>query len=185
MRGFIIKTGLEFEQTNKTGYDESRYKHLVCPICGTRFHRPPSHVARVKGIATCSRGCAAEAREVRVETNCVSCGKVMSQKPSDSIKITTCSKECSTLRRIKNIKAVKPSSLGGYLKAAKRIAKIETCHKCLGNTGPWVVRNLMASVRSTGETIVDESSAELWCRSCHLIEVAPKGPPARIKKHGR
>ena len=163
--------GLYFEQTNKTGYDESRYMHLVCPVCGTKFHRPPSHVARNKWHTTCSVGCAAEARKVRVESSCVICGKAMELIPSEVIRRTTCSKQCSTLRRIKNIETVSPYRLGGYKAAAKEIAKKQECEKCGIRVGPWVVRNLIAKVTALGETIVDRSRHQLWCRRCYLAEL--------------
>ena len=184
MRGFTVKTGLAFEQANKTGYNESRYMHLVCPVCGTRFHRPPSHVARNKGHTTCSRGCASEARRVRIETHCVACGKSMEQTPSDAKRITTCCKECSTLRRIKDINNVRPWALGAYQKKMKEIANRGDCVNCGVEMGPWVVRGLRASVDDSGASIVDDSSAELWCRHCHLCGISESGLLGRVNKLG-
>lgn len=184
LRGFLVKTGVAFEKSNLTGYAGSRHMHLTCPICGLRFHRPPSHVARNKVSTTCSRGCASESLKVRIETECVSCGASMEQTPSNAARVTTCSKECSTLRRVKNIKTVK-RSLGAYVKASREICGRQSCEKCGANSGPWVVRNLEASIDESGRSYVDSSAAELWCRKCHLIDVAPMGAVERVRKYGR
>ena len=184
MRNFIVKTGLVLEKSNKTGYAESRYMHLTCPICGVIFNRPPSHVARNKGHTTCSRACAAEARKVRVETHCVICGKSMELTPCDVARKTTCSKECSTLRRTRGSKNTKPKSLAAYKKRAKEIAKTMECKNCGTSIGPWVVRGLEAEVTNSGKTIIGDECAELWCRHCHLSNIAPLGFIARYKDHG-
>lgn len=184
MRNFIVKTGLAFVTTNKTSYAESRYMHLTCPICGVVFNRAPSHVSRTKGHSTCSRACAAEARKVRVETQCVICEKSMELIPSEVEKKTTCSKECSTLRRTRGSKNTKPAALAAYQKRAKEIAKTMECKNCGTSIGPWVVRGLKAEVTDDGKTIIDDECAELWCRHCHLSNVAHLGFIARYKIHG-
>ena len=184
MRGIVLRNGLAFMQSNKTGYDESRFMHLVCPVCGTRFHRPPSHVARNKDHTTCSRGCASEARKVRIETHCVICGEGMELIPSMIEKKTTCSKQCSTLRRVKDIKTVRKSSLGAYKRIALEISNRGKCENCCTQTGPWVVRGLKATVAATGEVIIDKSATHLWCRHCHLSSVAQSGYFGRIRSRG-
>jgi len=185
MRGFNSKNGLAFQQTNKTGYDESRYMHLVCPICLTPYHRPPSHIARCKGVSTCSVACAVIARRVRVETHCVTCGKSMEQTPSNAVRVVTCSKECSTVRRIKDIATVKPYGLGVYIAKVKEIKSFSQCKNCGVEVGPWVVRGLGAAVSPSGEVELDESDAELWCRHCHLEKESPAASTAAAVVHSK
>ena len=177
MRGFINKTGVKL-LNNSTGYHPNRKMPVSCPICGETFYRAPSHVARV-AVSTCSRACAAEASKVRVITHCVSCQVPMEQTPTNAERITTCSKKCSTLRRTKGSKGTKPNALGVYIRAANRIVTKQECLKCQTNTGPWAIRGLDAKLLPDGSTTLDESKAELWCRHCHLTEIAPSGPLAR------
>jgi hypothetical protein len=177
-RGFFVKGGVYMEQENLTGYNESRAMLITCPVCFTKFKRAPSHVAR-RETCCCSRGCAAEIRKVRVISPCVSCGKQMELTPSNVPKKTTCSKSCSTLRRVKNSKTVKKTSFGAYLKRVKEISARQLCANCLTTVGPWAVKNLEASMNDEGDVTVNDDHAELWCLSCHMSNVAPLGAPIR------
>lgn len=172
------------ELTNKTSYAKSRYKHLVCPVCGTNFHRPPSHVTRLVGPAVCSRGCSAIARRVRVIVNCVSCQKPMEVTPSNVPRKTTCSRECSTLRRTKVGNHKKPSVFADYLKRIKEIAELSKCAVCETTTGPWAVCGVKSSMSDTGVVTIDSDNAVLKCRKCHLNNIIPLALPARKAKHG-
>jgi hypothetical protein len=171
------------ELTNKTGYDESRTMVIVCPICFTSFNRPPSHVTRTKtGVSCCSRQCAASARVVRISVPCVSCSAPMELIPSSVGKITTCSKKCSTLRRIGSDATSKQSSFGVYKKAIAEISANGACKHCRTSIGPWAVRGVRVSIMADGETMVHTNDAELWCKQCHLVGIAPLGAPARDKR---
>ena len=153
-------------------YSIDRQLLISCPICGTRFHRPPSHVERNKNGTYCSRACAGEALKIRVITHCVSCGKEMELTPNLAIRIKTCSKECSTLRRTKG-KIGKKYNLKPALKIIKEIKKRGKCEKCGATQGPWVVRGVIGEVLETGVSVVKSNGAELWCRLCHLHGIQP------------
>jgi len=153
---------------------------MSCPICGRQFRRPPSHAARVS-VNCCSRGCAAEARKVRIETHCVVCGVTMEQTPSDAERVTVCSKLCSSIRRRKS-DAPKKSNFAVYKKVADEIATQGLCANCGAKHGPWVVRGLHVSFDSTNAVVLDRSDASLWCRQCHLKDVAPSGGEANAQR---
>jgi endogenous inhibitor of DNA gyrase (YacG/DUF329 family) len=73
--------------------------YVTCTICGKIAQRAPSNVN--EGANYCSRHCQSVGAISRTPTPCVVCGKEMSLTPSDKRRITTCSKECSTIRRSK------------------------------------------------------------------------------------
>lgn len=162
------------------GVSMDRQLLITCPICFTKFHRPPSHAARV-ATCYCSRGCAAQGAITRVIRHCVSCGKPMELTPSNAVKITTCSKKCSTLRRAKG-KNKNCRNFAVITKRLKEIQKRGECVKCGVNHGPWAVRGLFGEMQFNGDVNIDDENAELWCRHCHLIDVAPLGALARDKK---
>ena len=153
---------------------------FVCEICGLQFERFASAAKRHKS-SFCSVACANEARRVRIETPCIICGNKMSLQPCQIGKNVTCSKECSTRRRINTGKKWKitPSSFAEYKKAASAIKAREICCNCKITSGPWVVRNLELTVTDSGSVVVNSSAAELWCKKCHLRDCAPLGAPAR------
>lgn len=153
---------------------------MSCPICGRQFRRAPSHAARV-GLNCCSRGCAAKAREVRIETHCVVCGKAMEQTPSNAERVTVCSKLCSSIRRRKS-DAPKKSSFAAYKKAAEEISMQAGCVTCGVTHGPWVVRGLRVSFDSESAVVIDRDNATLWCRNCHLRDIAPVGGEANAQR---
>lgn len=153
---------------------------FVCEICGLPFERNASAAKRHR-TSFCSVACFHESMRVRIETPCIICGNKMSLQPSQIGKKVTCSKECSTRRRISLGKKGKitPSVFAEYKRAAASIKTREICCNCKRTTGPWVVRNLEITVPDTGPVAVNASAAELWCKKCHLCDCAPLGAPAR------
>lgn len=170
------RVGLARSFSSPTGIARTHGKvGLTCPICGIRFERYAAWVRKVSGNCTCSRACAAEARKVRVITQCRVCGTEMELTPSNAVRVVTCSRRCSRLRR-GDIHGV-----GEYIAAAKAVSDRGTCAECGSAVGPWVVRNL----RPHGDVVFpefDTRAAELWCRRCHLRGAAPLGAPARLAK---
>lgn len=152
---------------------------LICPICGLKFATYAAWAKKVN-VCCCSRACAAEARKVRVITQCVSCGKDMEHTPSDAARITTCSKVCSTLRRVKgNGAPLRNSSAAIYQEAAKRISQSQECSSCGVLHGPWCVVGLQYRWDHGVPTMVHDG--ELWCRKCHLDRASKLGVLARRK----
>lgn len=150
---------------------------LGCPVCGISFSRPYAWVKRA-GVSCCGRACAAKAREVRVETHCVSCGKSMSLIPSEVIRIVTCSKACSRIRRTlgKGFPSRKTGS-SAYTHEAKAIAKAGECCSCQRTYGPWIVRGLEFKYEAGEATKV--SDGVLWCQDCHMTDISPLGVEKR------
>ena len=161
-----------------TGASWDKKLLITCPICFTKFHRPPSHVARV-ATCYCSRACSAEGHKIRVISECVSCGKPMELPPSSVGKKTTCSKKCSTLRRSKGGKSNNCRGFAAVISRIKKIQERGECVNCGVKHGPWAVRNLSGEMQSDGEVIINDENTELWCRHCHLKDVAPLGPLVR------
>lgn len=77
-----------------------------CDHCGKLFEKHTCHVSR-NAANYCSRKCDALGRRKRLEKDCVVCGKTMSLTPSNYVRLTTCSKECSSIRRSTMLKKVK------------------------------------------------------------------------------
>lgn len=175
--------GLRGEQCNLSPLDPSRAMYLTCPICYTRFSRPPSHVARNKWGTYCGRGCAAEGRKVRIDVPCVVCGKQMELRPCDIGRKTTCSKQCSSLRRRSS--NVRPKATAAYKKAIRKIATPGVCENCETNSGPWIVRGVIAEPHDDGSVSVDSSGARLLCRPCYFSEIGVIGVRERDKKYKR
>jgi len=162
---------------NGLGFSYDQKLLITCPICYTRFHRPPSHVARV-GVSYCSRACSAQGAITRVIVNCVSCNKPMELTPSNVGRKTTCSKKCKTLKRASGPNTVS-RNFADVQTRAKEIKKRGICVNCGVNHGPWAVRGLYGEMEADGSVIIDDDKAELWCRHCHLKDVAHLGAPAR------
>jgi hypothetical protein len=148
---------------------------FVCPICGISFEKPAAWAKRCENHY-CSRACCTEGRKVRIETHCVVCGKAMEQTPSDAARITTCGKHCSSIRRRSD--TPRPSSFALYKKAAKNIVENGACCKCGKKHGPWIVRCLNVVLGNDNNVHVDADSARLWCKHCHLKDIAPIGGDA-------
>ncbi len=165
----------------KSALNHQSGQGVKCPVCFSWFFRAPSHLSRAKN-PTCSRACACEARKIRIETHCVSCGKSMEQTPSDANRIVTCSKKCSTLRRIKR-GGIETNNSHYAFSAYKNAAKIKTkdckCKKCNTSIGSWVVKGIKAYLQDDGDVIIDDTNAEIWCRRCHLSDIALIGVEAR------
>lgn len=158
-----VKSGLGHTQSNLTPLSRTRTMTLTCPICCLRFHRPPSHAARVN-VNYCSVACRNEGSKVRVESHCVVCGGVMFLTPSLSARLSTCSKRCSTLRRLKRNNP-SPKSLAAGKKTIESIRQRGSCCRCGANHGPWMVRGLK-TVFVDGVPEIDDSNGELWCNRC-------------------
>lgn len=172
------------ERNNVTPLRRSTSKlGFTCPICFVGFERFAAHAKRVK-VSYCSLPCAWKGREVKVETNCVVCNKQMLQNPTLASRVITCSKRCSSVRR--RSKDVQPHfrKWAGGIKAVKEMAALGKCRECGRTHGPWAVRGLKFSLVDD-ELVVDKRDTELWCKDCHLKDVAPLGPPARVAAYGR
>lgn len=179
--GFGPRSGLQREQQNLTSYERSRAMTITCPICYTRFNRPPCHVAR-SAVNYCSRGCQAEGRKVRVHTTCIICENDMEQTPSNAARVVTCSKKCSSIRRRNLDRPPRKTSFAAYKKSVNEIIKSGACSHCGVRHGPWAVRGVNVKVSQDGEVYADASTAELWCRNCHLTDIAPLGAAERERK---
>lgn len=151
-----------------------------CPICGIHFERYTCKLARVSN-PTCSRACAAIARRVRVHTKCTICNADMDQTPSNAARVVTCSKACSSIRRVKG-ENPSPRNSAAYKKAARDIAGRQKCAACGIEHGPWVIRGLHFSY-SQGVFDLD-NDGELWCRTCHLAAILPLAVSARKRQTG-
>jgi len=183
MKGFTARGGLIHQFSNRGKININRKMGVTCPICYVVFYRPPSHIERVKTYPPCcSRACSAESRKIKVLFNCVSCGNEMELAPSEIGRKTTCSKQCSTLRRVKDKNNVKKTSLGYYQKTIKEIARCSVCKECGVTSAIWIVKNCEAKLLDSGEVNVDISEAELVCRGCHLSGIAIIGGEANKKR---
>ena len=149
---------------------------MTCPICGIRFERYISHLARV-GCPTCSYACAGMARRVRIITNCRVCGTAMEHTPSDAARITTCSKRCSSLRRTGGNPLVSPSGTAAYKNAAAKALEAGQCKICGVKHGPWSVVGIKVEYSDGIASLL--ANGELWCRQCHLAKASALGAHAR------
>jgi 5-methylcytosine-specific restriction endonuclease McrA len=172
-----MRRGLERLLSNKSKLSHNAGMGIVCPICCTMFYRAPSHVARVD-VSYCSRACQAEGRKVRIVTNCVTCGIDMERTPSDAVRVVTCSRKCSSLRR--RSENPQPQAFALYKKAVESIRVRGACSRCSRKSGPWIVRGL--NPRMEGDEIaIDKENAVLICQSCHFAEVGVIGGINRQK----
>jgi hypothetical protein len=154
---------------------------LQCPICGIDFLRYACHAKRV-AVNYCGRGCAAKGAEVKVETSCVVCGKEMLLTPTEAARITTCSKACSSKRRRSKDHAGRPSGFAAYRKAAASVANRGVCDSCGTQAGPWVVRGIRIELKEGCEPTANTKDAKLFCKHCHLKEIAPLGTEGRKRR---
>lgn len=170
------KYGLVRSLSNPTPLSRSVGKMVFdCPVCGVVFERSASSARRYNNHY-CGRGCSAEAQKVRVETHCVVCGKSIELIPSLIGQIKTCSKTCSSIRR--RSENTRPGGFAVYQEAAKKTASVGACSQCGVTHGPWVVRGLKIMIGDDKTASVDDSNASLWCRACHLKDLAPIGGEA-------
>jgi hypothetical protein len=154
--------------------------YLTCPICFINFGRYASQIADVSN-PTCSYACAGKAREVRVFTPCMVCGVEMEQTPSEAARVVTCGTRCSRIRKsLGNITPIKPKGTKAYKDRVKAIQSISKCANCETTLGPWAIRGLEFDY--SGEEPAMVSDGYLWCRACHLKDVAPLGTPAREQR---
>lgn len=174
------KSGMVRSISNCTPLSRATGKLVFsCPVCGIAFEKPAAWAKR-DGAHHCSRACASEARKVRVETHCVVCGKAMEKIPSEAARVTTCGKGCSSIRR--RSETPKHQSFAAYKAAAMQIAARGVCKKCGTQHGPWVVRGLKFSIGDDKAPNVAANDAELWCKHCHLKDVAPAGGAANAHR---
>lgn len=164
-----MPAGLSGMLTNKSKLSHQAGMGLVCPICCTTFYRAPSHVARVS-VSYCSTACHAEGQKVRIETHCVTCGTSMEQTPSDAIRIVTCSKRCSSMRRCGA--NPNPRGFAAYKATVQKVCARACCDLCQSRSGPWVVRGLNPQITESGETVMTIENATLVCRNCYFYKSA-------------
>lgn len=154
---------------------------MVCPICGTDFLRPAAWAKRVN-VNYCGRGCAAAGKRIEVECFCSICRSLMILTPSLAAKKTTCGPACSSAKKRSRGLNTKPSSWSAYRDAAAEIGKRGICAKCGTTTGPWMVRGLKVEVIDGCVPSAVSSTASLWCKHCHLVDVAPLGAQERDRR---
>lgn len=166
------------ELSNLSGLSSTHgMMYLKCPICFITFGRYACQVARVEN-PTCSYACAGKAREVRIFTPCIVCGAEMEQTPSEAARVVTCGKRCSRIRRSSgNITPIKPQGAKVYRDRVKDIQSLSKCESCETTLGPWAIRGLEFDYSGAEPVMV--ADGHLWCRACHLKDVAPLGTPAR------
>ena len=167
-----------FELSNKSKYNASRTMLLTCPICFGKFHRPPSHAARVD-TCYCSRACSGLGRRIRIEAFCIVCDKSMGLKPSDIPKIKTCSAKCKGMKMRKHFDKAGAYSSKAYKNAQDEVFSAGVCVTCGTETGPWIAVGIKAVVTEKGEAVVSIEGAALKCQHCHLSKIAPSGAKAR------
>lgn len=148
---------------------------LVCPICFIDFQKPYAWVKRVEN-SYCGRGCANEAKKIRIEKPCIVCGKVMSLTPTYFKRIVTCSRVCKSVKTRKSNGRNYRSSYA-YEEAALKIMKESICAYCGVTHGPWTVRNIKVN-DCERELKADIDTAFLLCRHCALLEAGE-----RAKEH--
>ena len=144
---------------------------LICPICFIDFQKPYAWVKRCENNY-CGRGCANEAKKVRIEKACMICGKIMSLTPTLFKRCVTCSRECKSAKT--RIHGNPYRSSYAYQEALDEIVKTNKCQSCGRTHGPWTIRNLKVHTDGIGLK-ADSSKAFLLCRHCALLETAEKG----------
>jgi hypothetical protein len=154
---------------------------FACGVCGVVFEKPAAWAKRTNNHY-CSAACRIEGSKITVETQCVVCHATMLQTPSLAVRVVTCSKLCSSLRRRRG--NTQGKSCAAYKKEARKLRSlVGKCTACGTGHGPFVVRGAIVDI--SGVPVVDMLGAEVWCRQCHMTDVSRLGVPARIAKHGR
>lgn len=154
---------------------------LICPICQIDFLRPAAWAKRVN-VNYCGRGCAAIGKVVEVECFCSVCNASMLLPPSSVGRKTTCGPACSSAKKRSRGLGDRKGSWAAYKLAVKEISGRGVCEKCGTTTGPWAVRGLEVEVADGGIPSAIYANASLWCKHCHLVEVAPLGAKKRESK---
>lgn len=174
-----IAPGMQGHFSRLTPLAASKVMGLTCPICGTRFHRPPCHVARVN-VCYCSVGCANEGHKCGVMVPCAVCGEPMYTTPSKLGKVTTCSKTCARLKKIKPRRG-KPYRPLETKAIVAQVRQRERCERCGVTHGPWIVRGIVVAGYPP-DVVIDASEVALWCQHCHLSEEGPRGGQANAAR---
>jgi hypothetical protein len=109
----------------------------------------------------------------------------MMLSPSNVERKTTCSPECSSAKKRSRGSNTRKFGLAAYQLAVKEISKRGVCEKCGTTTGPWAVRGLVVDVIDGRMPSCISANASLWCKHCHLVEVAPLGAKERESRKMR
>lgn len=172
--------GISVETSNRLPLSKTTGKlKFICPVCENIFYKPVAWAKRTSNHF-CSRACASAGRIVRYEIPCVICGKIMSLRFSNIIRVTTCSKICSSKRRRGAVFDKRGFAI--YKKAVKELTANPVCGKCGSSHGPWRVRNLEVIFNEDGEACLNKEKVEVWCEHCHLNDIALLGGLCRQDK---
>lgn len=173
-----------YEISNKTPIERKSGKvKLNCAVCGLGFER---HAAWAKKAANhyCGVACRIEGSKEQVDTNCVYCGNGFQLKRSNLSRVTTCSRRCSQLRRIKHTD--KPRVRIDAIKHRAKIADpVTNCGKCqvLFEEGEVKeVEGLEVTIHDDGVTLLFSGNPVVVCRACHMETISPLGVQAKESK---
>ena len=154
---------------------------LTCPICETDFVRHAAWAKR-SDVNYCGRGCASIGLMVRVECFCNVCKASMTLIPANVGRKTTCGPVCSSIKkRSRGAAPTRNHNFAAYKRAMKEITDRSVCVECGTTVGPWVVRGLGVDINDGDIPVANSKSASLWCKHCHLTDVAPLGAIVREK----
>lgn len=174
--------GMLKQLSNSTSLPSNSGKvRLTCPICENVFVRHAAWAKRAN-VNYCGRGCVAIGQRVRVECFCTVCQASMMVIPANVGKKTTCGPVCSSVKKRSRGTPTKKQGFAAYKRAMQGVIDRSICEKCGTNVGPWVVRGIEVHVTDGNLPAASLESASLWCRHCHLADVALIGAAARQKQ---
>ena len=163
------KDGMQFHRGQLTSLQRNRSKlTLNCDHCGIPFQKYAAWAKR-SNKHYCGRGCASAGRMVRIPKPCIVCNTEMLLTPYNIKRISTCSKDCSRKRRVKN--NINLRSSPDYVAIVNRLRKNALCNTCGTTNGPWVVRGINTWLED-GLSCAEGNDAYLVCQQCHLQSVA-------------
>lgn len=164
------KSGLLRQGSARTALAKVKAKLLFnCDYCDLPFEKYACWAKRTSHHY-CSRACAWAAMVIEIPKNCVMCDVEMLLTPSNYPRITTCSKDCSRKRRVKNYKNLRCSP--DYLTIVNKLKKIGSCNVCGVTSGPWVVAGIKTWVED-GLSRAEGGNARLICKKCHIAVMQP------------
>jgi hypothetical protein len=102
--------------------------------------------------------------------------------PTNVGRKTTCGPVCSSIKKRSRGASTRKYNLTVYKQAMKEITDRAVCVKCDATVGPWVVRGMKVGITDGNIPVASSESASLWCKHCHLADVAPLGGVARQKR---
>lgn len=168
-----LQRGMSAQFSQQTPISRSKGKlGFVCPVCLLSFERFAAWAKKVD-VNYCSRECAGIGRRVRVIIHCITCESPFEVVPSNLGKLTTCSKLCSSLRRRGT--TPNPRSAAVALQFIRDFIREGRCIKCRASAGPWAVRGLIVTFPEHDFPQIETSKVTLWCRQCHLEDIALLG----------